>query len=55
MEEMKLLQASADAARSFLDVEEMTEEIWERFVKEALVYPDGRMEIHWKFDDIEAE
>jgi len=41
----------ADAARSFLDVDEMSEEIWERFVKEALVYPDGRMEIQWNFED----
>lgn len=31
----------ADVARSFLDVGEMTEEIWERFVKGACVYPDG--------------
>lgn len=41
----------ADAARSFLDADEMTEEIWERFVKEAFIYPDGRMEIHWNFED----
>lgn len=41
----------ADVARSFLDVGEMSEEIWERFVKGALVYPDGRIEIRWNFGD----
>ena len=41
----------ADVARSFLDVGEMTDEIWERFVKGAMVYPDGRIEIRWNFDE----
>ena len=41
----------ADAARSFLDVGEMSEEIWERFVKGACVYSDGRIEIRWNFGD----
>lgn len=41
----------ADVARSFLDVGEMTEEIWRRFVKAACVYPDGRIEIRWNFGD----
>lgn len=41
----------ADVARSFLDVGEMTEEIWERFVKGACVYPDGRIEVRWNFDE----
>lgn len=41
----------ADAARSFLDVGEMSEEIWERFVKGACVYPDGRIEVRWNFAD----
>ena len=40
-----------DAARSFLDVGEMTEEIWERFVKGACVYSDGRIEVRWNFGD----
>ena len=38
-------------ARSFLDMDEMPEEIWERFVKAACVYPDGRIEIRWNFGD----
>ena len=41
----------ADVARSFLNVGEMTEGIWERFVKGACVYPDGRIEIRWNFGD----
>lgn len=41
----------ADVTRSFLDVGEMTEEIWERFVKGAMVYPDGRIEVQWNFGD----
>lgn len=41
----------ADVARSFLDVGEMSEEIWERFVKWARVYPDGRIEVRWNFGD----
>ncbi len=41
----------ADVARSFLDVGEMTEEIWGQFVKAACVYPDGRIEIQWDFGD----
>ena len=41
----------ADVARSFLDMGEMTEEIWERFVKAARVYPDGRIEIQWNFNE----
>lgn len=41
----------ADVARSFLDVGEMTEEIWERFMKAACVYPNGRIEVRWDFGD----
>ena len=44
-------EPEADAARSFLDVGEMTEEIWERFMKAARVYPDGRIEVEWNFGD----
>lgn len=41
----------ADMAKSFLDVEVMTDEIWEKFLQDVFVYPDGRMEIYWNFDD----
>ena len=43
----------ADVARSFLDVGEMSEEIWERFVKWARVYPDGRIAVKWNFEEID--
>lgn len=45
------VQERADVARSFLDLGEMTEEIWGQFVKAACVYPDGRIEIQWNFGD----
>lgn len=41
----------ADVARSFLDVGEMSEKIWERFVKGAKVYLDGRIEVGWNYGD----
>ena len=41
----------ADVARSFLDVGEMSEEIWERFVAGARMFPDGRIEVEWNFGD----
>jgi hypothetical protein len=41
-----------DEARSFLDVEEMTEAIWEKFVEVVYLYPEMRMEIVWKFEDV---
>lgn len=41
----------ADVARSFLDVGEMSDEVWERFVKGARVFPDGRIEVEWNFGD----
>jgi DNA invertase Pin-like site-specific DNA recombinase len=43
----------ADVARSFLDVEEMTEAIWEKFVEVVYLYPEMRMEIVWKFEDVD--
>ncbi len=57
MNEMLLREAEddargqADMAKTFLDVEVMTEEIWEKFIQDVFVYPSGRMEIHWNFDD----
>lgn len=37
--------------KSFLDVTEMTEEIWKRFVKDVRVFPDKRIEIEWNFGE----
>jgi flagellar biosynthesis regulator FlaF len=41
----------ADETRSFLDAESITEDIWERFVKDVRMYPEERMEIIWNFDE----
>ncbi len=40
-----------ETVKSFLEVTEMTEEMWEKFVEDVFLYPDGRMEIHWGFGD----
>lgn len=40
-----------EVAKSFLDIKTMTDEIWVKFLKDVFVYPGGRMEIHWNFDD----
>lgn len=40
-----------EKAKSFLDIKQMTDEIWEKFVKDVFVYPGGRMEIQWNFEE----
>lgn len=40
-----------ETAKTFLEVTEMTEEMWEKFVKDIFLYPDDRMEIQWNFDE----
>ena len=40
-----------ETAKSFLEIAEMTEEMWEKFVNDVFLYPCGRMEIHWNFED----
>ncbi len=48
-------KSRTDAARSFLEIGRMTEDVWEKFVKGAALYPDGRLEIRWNFeDDVES-
>ena len=37
-------------AKSFLDITTMTDEVWEQFVKDVIVYPGQRLELHWNFD-----
>ena len=36
-------------AENFLDLKDMTEEVWEKFVEEVEVFPDYRIEIRWRF------
>lgn len=38
-------------AKTFLDLKVMTEEVWEKFVTDVIVYPDYRIEIHWSFEE----
>lgn len=37
--------------RSIMDVGELTEDIWNRFVKEVKVYSDKSLQIDWKFNE----
>ena len=52
-QEMMECEQDADTGeiKSFLDVTELTEDIWERFIKKVVLYPDKRLEIHWNFDE----
>lgn len=43
---------AVEEIRSFLDIEELTDEIWQQFIKEVQVFPDKRVKIEWKFGDI---
>lgn len=40
-----------ETAKSFLDLKEMSEEAWDKFVEEVRVFPDYRIEIRWKFGE----
>ena len=40
-----------ETAKNFLDLKNMTEEAWEKFIDDVIVYPDYRMEIHWSFEE----
>lgn len=44
---------SVDTAeiRSFLDVTEITEKEWNRFIDKVMLYPDKKMVIRWKFEE----
>ena len=37
--------------KSFLDISEMTEKAWNRFINKVVLYPDKKMEIQWKFEE----
>ena len=44
-------QSRVETAKSFLDLKEMTEDAWETFVEKVIVYPEYRIEIHWRFEE----
>ena len=39
-----------EMAKSFLALDSMTDEMWEKFVKDIFVYPGERLDIRWNFD-----
>lgn len=41
----------AEAAKSIIGFDEMTDEIWEKFIKDVYVYPGERLDIQWNFDE----
>ena len=40
-----------ETAEDFLDLKDMTEEVWEKFVEEVDVFPDYRIKIRWRFGE----
>ena len=44
-------QSRLETAKTFLDLKEMTEDAWETFVEKVIVYPEYRIEIHWRFEE----
>ena len=44
------LEKDLRVARSFLALDSMTDEMWEKFVKDVYVYPGERLDIRWNFD-----
>ena len=39
-----------EMAKSFLALDSMTDEMWEKFVKDIFVCPGERLDIRWNFD-----
>ena len=44
-------RSRVETAKSFLDLNEMTEDVWEKFVEKVIVYAKYRIEIHWRFEE----
>ena len=41
-----------ETAKNFLEMKEMTEAAWDAFVEEVLVYPDKKIDIHWRYEKV---
>ncbi|MBR5419620.1 MAG: recombinase family protein [Lachnospiraceae bacterium] len=50
-EDFAEIEERIEEMKSFLDIPDMTEELWNRFVEKVVVYPDKRLEICWNFED----
>ena len=40
-----------DEVKSFLEVATLTDDMWEKFIQDVIVYPGGKLEIHWNFEE----
>ncbi len=40
-----------ETAKTFLELESMTDDTWDKFIDDVILYPDDRVEIHWSFDE----
>ena len=40
-----------DEVKSFLEVAALTDDMWEKFIQDVIVYPGGKLEIHWNFEE----
>ena len=50
-EDFAEIEEQIEEMKSFMDITEMTEEVWDRFVEKVVVYPDKRLEICWNFEE----
>ena len=41
-----------ETAKTFLDLTAMTDDAWEKFIDEVILYPDDRVEIRWSFEEV---
>lgn len=40
-----------DEVKSFLEVDALTDDMWEKFIQDVIVYPGDKLEIHWNFEE----
>ena len=40
-----------DEVKSFLEVAALTDDMWEKFIQDVIVYPGDKLEIHWNFEE----
>ena len=40
-----------DEVKFFLEVDALTDDMWEKFIQDVIVYPGDKLEIHWNFEE----
>ena len=40
-----------DKVKFFLEVDALTDDMWEKFIQDVIVYPGDKLEIHWNFEE----